>query len=103
MATRIYAGTDVEVTTDGYLNDASLWTIAIAEEIACEEGIILTREHFTFLDLLREWHYGREIITIRKINKSGVGNLKTFYTLFPGAALRKAARIAGIPKPENCV
>jgi TusE/DsrC/DsvC family sulfur relay protein len=103
MPVRIYAGTEVEVTADGYLTDPSLWTNTVAEEIALEEGLILTGEHFRFLGLLRDWHSMGENISIRKINKSGIGNLRTFYNLFPGAALRKASRIAGIPKPENCV
>jgi tRNA 2-thiouridine synthesizing protein E len=30
-------------------------------------------------------------------------DVKTFYQLFPGAPLKKAAKIAGIPKPASCV
>ncbi|MCK4919792.1 MAG: TusE/DsrC/DsvC family sulfur relay protein [Bacteroidales bacterium] len=29
--------------------------------------------------------------------------MKEFYTLFPGGPLKKATRIAGIPKPSSCV
>jgi tRNA 2-thiouridine synthesizing protein E len=103
MTNRVYGGINVAITREGYLEDFSIWTKAIAEEIAAEEGIVLTGEHFLFLDFLRQCQSDGEKISIRSIHKSGILNLKTFYTLFPGAALRKAARIAGIPKPENCV
>ncbi|MFK7844139.1 MAG: TusE/DsrC/DsvC family sulfur relay protein [Rhodothermales bacterium] len=29
--------------------------------------------------------------------------IKEFYGLFPGGPLKKASRIAGIPKPASCV
>jgi dissimilatory sulfite reductase related protein len=103
MENRVYGGITVEVTPEGYLEDFSVWTEVIAEEIAKEEGIVLTSDHFYILKFLRKCQSDGEKISIRRIHKSGLVNLKTFYTLFPGAALRKAARIAGIPKPENCV
>jgi dissimilatory sulfite reductase related protein len=103
MATRNYAGTEVEVTPDGHLKDASVWSDVIASGIAGEEGIILTAEHFQVLLWLRKCHAEGDRISIRSINKSGVVELRRFYTLFPGAALRKSSRIAGIPKPENCI
>ena len=38
MATKTYAGVNVDVTDDGYLNDPSQWNKDIAAEIAKEEG-----------------------------------------------------------------
>ena len=46
MATKSYAGVNVEVTEDGYLTDPSQWNKDIAAEIAKEEGIELTDKHF---------------------------------------------------------
>jgi len=42
-------------------------------------------------------------LTIRKVGKSGVTDIKEFYALFPGGPLKKASRIAGIPKPVCCI
>jgi NADH dehydrogenase FAD-containing subunit len=39
----------------------------------------------------------------RKINKSGVISTKELYEIFPGGPAKKAARIAGLPKPVGCV
>jgi len=41
--------------------------------------------------------------SIRKLNKSGVISTKELYDLFPGGPAKKAAKIAGMKKPEGCV
>jgi tRNA 2-thiouridine synthesizing protein E len=42
-------------------------------------------------------------LTIRKIGKSGVVDIKEFYALFPVGPLKTATKIAGIPKPAGCI
>jgi tRNA 2-thiouridine synthesizing protein E len=93
----------LELDVDGYLTDASRWTPEWAHEIAQEEGIGLTDRHFAVLNFLRARNAEGEKITIRRVGKSGVVTIKEFYDLFPGGPLRKASRIAGIPKPVSCV
>jgi len=72
-------------------------------EIAKEEGIVLTEKHFQILNYLRDRFAKGEALSIRGINKSGIVDVKYFYQMFPGAPLKKATKIAGIPKPESCV
>jgi len=103
MAQKTYAGVTVDVTDEGYFNDMNQWNKDIANEIAKEEGIELTDTHFKVLDFLRQRQSNGDLLTIRSINKSGVVDVKTFYQLFPGAPLKKATKIAGIPKPASCV
>lgn len=103
MATKNYAGTTVNVNEEGYFTDPSQWSKEIAIEIAKEEGIELTDQHFAVLEMLRQKNDAGEALSIRGINKSGVVDVKTFYQLFPGAPLKKATKIAGIPKPASCV
>jgi len=103
MATKNYAGTTVDVNEEGYFTDPSQWNKEIASEIAKEEGIELTDKHFKVLEMLRQKNDAGEALSIRGINKSGVVDVKTFYQLFPGAPLKKATKIAGIPKPASCV
>ncbi len=103
MTTKNYAGTTVNVNEEGYFTDPSQWTREIAKEIASEEGIELTYQHFEVLEMLRQKNDAGEALSIRGINKSGVVDVKTFYQLFPGAPLKKATKIAGIPKPASCV
>ena len=103
MAQKIYAGVTVDVNEEGYFTNPSQWTNQIAVEIAKEEGITLTDQHFAIMEFLRNRHLGGEALSIRSINHSGVIDVKTFYQLFPGAPLKKATKIAGIPKPASCI
>jgi len=103
MATKTYAGINVDVTEDGYLTDPSQWNKEIAAEIAKEEGIELTDKHFEVFDFLREQHAKGANLTIRMVGKSGIVDIKGLYQLFPGGPLKKSSRIAGIPKPTSCV
>ena len=103
MAQKTYAGVTVDVTDEGYMTNPSQWTKEIAIEIAEEEKIVLTDQHFAIMEFLRNRFNSGDILSIRSINHSGVIDVKTFYQLFPGAPLKKATKIAGIPKPASCV
>jgi dissimilatory sulfite reductase related protein len=103
MPQKTYAGVTVDVNEEGYFTNPSQWTKEIAFEIAKEEGIVLTDQHFAIMDFLRNRYLGGEALSIRSINHSGVIDVKTFYQLFPGAPLKKATKIAGVPKPASCV
>ena len=103
MATKNYAGVNVDVNEEGYFTNPSQWTKEIGAAIAKEEGLELTDKHYEVLEYLRNKHQSGEALSIRGINKSGVVDVKTFYQLFPGAPLKKSTKIAGIPKPASCV
>jgi len=103
MADKTYAGVTVAVNEEGYMTDSKQWTKEMAIEIGKEENIALTDKHFEILNFLREKAGKGETLTIRAIGKSGIVDTKGFYELFPGAPLKKAMRIAGLPKPTSCV
>ncbi len=103
MATKTYAGINIEVNDEGYMLDSTQWSKEVAKEIAKDEGVELTEKHFEVLDYIRNKVANGETLTIRGINKSGVVDAKTFYQLFPGAPLKKATKIAGVSKPESCI
>ena len=103
MTQKTFAGVTVDVNEEGYFTNPSQWTKDIAVEIAREEGIVLTDRHYAIIEFLRTRHSSGDALSIRSINHSGVLDVKTFYQLFPGAPLKKATKIAGIPKPASCV
>ena len=103
MAEKEFAGQTVEVNDEGYLVDPTTWTKEIAMDIAKEEEIELTDKHFELIEFIRERQAAGDVLSIRKIGKSGIVDIKQFYTLFPGGPLKKSSRIAGIPKPSSCV
>lgn len=103
MSQKMYAGVTVDVNEEGYFTNPSQWTKDIAVEIAKELNITLTDQHFAIIEYLRNRHNSGEALSIRSINHSGIIDVKTFYQLFPGAPLKKATKIAGIPKPAGCI
>jgi tRNA 2-thiouridine synthesizing protein E len=103
MEKKEFAGVMIDVNEEGYMTNPDQWTEEIAKAIALEEGIELNEQHFAVLDFIRKRVNAGDSLTIRSINKSGVVDTKTFYQLFPGAPLKKATKIAGVPKPTSCI
>ena len=103
MSEKTIAGVALEVNDEGYLTDAGQWTKEVAEEIAKELKIELTDKHYQVINFLREKYQEGTPLTIRKVGKSGIVDIKEFYTLFPGGPLKVSSKIAGIPKPTSCV
>lgn len=103
MAQKTYAGVACDVNEEGYFTNASQWNPEIAAEIAKEENLELTPTHLEVLNFIRDRYTKGENLTIRSVGNSGIVDIKGFYTLFPGAPMKKAARIAGVPKPASCI
>jgi len=103
MATKTYAGKTIEVNDEGYMVDPAQWNKEIAVEIAKEDGIELTDKHFEVLEFLRAANAKGETLTIRRVGKSGIVDIKGLYQLFPGGPLKLSSKFAGIPKPASCV
>ena len=105
MANKEIAGVTVDVNEEGYLTDASQWTKAIASSIAKEEGIDELKDgHWQVIDFLRKDAEDKgSTPTIRRLKKVGGIETKVLYDLFPGGPLKKATKIAGLPKPASCV
>ncbi len=103
MAEKTIAGKTVQVNEEGYLLNMDDWSKEIAIEIAKEDGIDLTDKHFEVIEFLRKTQSAGEGLTIRKVGKSGVTDIKGLYQLFPGGPLKYSSKYAGIPKPSSCV
>jgi tRNA 2-thiouridine synthesizing protein E len=98
-----YGGHAVEVNPEGYLTKLEQWNREVAQAIANEEQIELSDEHWPVLEFLQNQYKNDVPLSIRKVGKSGIIDIKGFYALFPGGPLKKASRIAGIPKPASCI
>lgn len=103
MEAKTIAGIDLKVSADGYLEDMTQWNEDIAREIANELNIELTDKHFEVVKYLREKTKAGEALTIRKVGKSGIVDIKGLYQLFPKGPLKFSSKIAGIPKPTSCI
>lgn len=103
MAEKTFAGVNVGVDDEGYMTDASQWTKEVGAAIADSEGVALTDKHFEIIEWVRNKVDNGETLTIRGIGKSGIVDVKEFYKMFPGAPLKKATKISGVPKPSSCI
>ncbi len=105
MATATYAGTTVEVDDQGFFEEPSQWTEAMAPEIARGEGIDeLTELHWQVIKFMRaEYEEKGTGPTVRVLGKTSGVSIKQLYELFPKGPAKVAAKIAGIPKPRGCI
>ncbi len=93
----------VQVNEEGYMTNFAEWNKEIGEEIAKENNIVLSPKHWEVINYIQSEFKNEVPLTIRKIGKSGVVDIKEFYALFPVGPLKTATKIAGIPKPASCI
>lgn len=95
----------------GFLASYSMWTEETALEFAILENIALTLDHWEILHLLREYYEtfdaspaNRALVNYVKRSLGPTkGNSLYLMGLFPGSPARVGSRIAGLPKPKNCL
>ena len=100
---KIIAGKTIMVNEEGFLVNFSEWDCNICQELARENDISLTDRHWSLIDYIQGEFKNQSPLSIRKIGKSGVVDIKELYQLFPNAPLKTATKIAGVPKPASCI
>lgn len=105
MATKSIAGKVVELDEDGHLKNRADWTEAVALELAKEEGVPeLTERHWAVINFMKkEFDAKGDAPSIRKLTRESGVDTKELYALFPRGPAKKAAKIAGLPKPKGCI
>jgi tRNA 2-thiouridine synthesizing protein E len=97
--------------TEGFLRELSDWNLDVALQIATTENLELTPAHWEVLDLLRAYYVQydsspamRALVKYCAINL-GPDKGKSIYlmSLFPGSPAKIGSKIAGLPKPDNCL
>lgn len=95
----------------GFLINLEDWSEEVAVTIAREEGIELNDDHWEVLWLLREFYAEFDLSPANRILVKVVkeelgekkGNSIYLLQLFPGSPAKIASKIAGLPKPLNCL
>lgn len=100
---KVIAGKPIAVNEEGYLTNFSQWDKEVGQELAKEAHIDMTPRHWDVINYLQGEYKKETPLSIRKIGKSGVVDIKEFYQLFPQGPLKTATKIAGIPKPASCL
>ncbi|ANF27476.1 TusE/DsrC/DsvC family sulfur relay protein [Stutzerimonas stutzeri] len=104
-------GISVAVDQEGFLVDLNDWSEPVAAELANAEGITLQAEHWEILRVLREFYQEFQLspatrplikYTALKLGPEK-GNSMHLNRLFKGTPAKLAAKLAGLPKPSNCI
>ena len=105
METVELVGKKFELDTDGHLKNANDWNEEVAKEFAKLEGIDeLTDRHWIVINFMRKVYQEKgDAPSIRQLNKESGVQTKELYSLFPKGPAKKAAKIAGLPKPKGCI
>jgi tRNA 2-thiouridine synthesizing protein E len=85
------------------------WSIEAATQVASEEGIELTDDHWFVVHGLQEYfakndfHKARELTDALDELYHAKGGLKSLYRLFPKGPVAQGCRLAGITPPSGSV
>lgn len=96
---------------EGHLLHLEDWSPDVAQRLASESGITLTSAHWEIIQTLRDFYQRYEMApAMRPLSKAikaqyGPEKARSIYLmqLFGESPARIAARIAGLPKPDNCL
>ncbi len=96
---------------EGFLRKLEDWNPDVAQQIATGEGIQLGDAHWEIIELLRNYHREfdaspamRPLVKYCAL-KLGPDKGKSIYlmSLFPGSPAKIGSKVAGLPKPDNCL
>ena len=96
---------------EGYLRELTDWNEGVAVLLAQQENINLSPAHWEIIKLLRSFYRRHQVspATRALINlvkrELGPDKGKSVYLmkLFRGSPAKTANKIAGLPKPDNCI
>lgn len=96
---------------EGFLRNLDDWSPDAARQIALDEHIQLSDAHWEVINLLREYYDAFDaspaMRPLVKFCKQKLGSEKgtSLYLLklFPGSPAKIASKVAGLPKPDNCL
>lgn len=102
---------EIPLDSEEYLVNMEDWSETVANALAEEDGITLTDAHWELIWVLRRFYARFEMAPAMrawiKAIKQELGEEKgrSIYllSLFPESPAKRAARIAGLPKPTNCL
>ena len=96
---------------EGFLLDLNEWNRDVAHRLAATEGLVLADSHWQIIDLLRDFFERTEtspamrplVKLVKEQLGEGCGSSVYLMGLFGGSPAKTAAKIAGLPRPTNCL
>lgn len=113
MHTLQTGGRSIALDRDGYLKQLADWDAEVAAALAAELGITLEDEHWAVITVLRDFYAEHRISPATRVLVKAVarklgaekGNSAYLMRLFPAtqSPALVIAKIAGLPRPTNCL
>ena len=102
---------DIQFDQDGHLHNHLDWTPEVAQLMADRDGLLLTEQHLLVLASVRAFYTRFEyapatrplIKFLMKELGDHISNAQLMQDFQTGLVARTLARLAGIPKPANCL
>lgn len=103
---------DKELDKDGHLCDHTLWTPLLAQQLADTIAVQLTAEHIEILQQVRaffdKFNHSPATRPLIKwlqqvLPERNISNQKLQQLFNTGLVARHVNRLAGLPKPPNCL
>ena len=96
---------------DGYLVSLADWNETVAGQLAGAEEVVLGESHWELIHLVRGFYARFEVSPamrplvkqVREQLGEDKGNSIYLMSLFPGSPAKLLAKIAGLPRPTNCL
>lgn len=104
-------GRSIPLDKDGFLKHLGDWNPAVAEALAESEAITLHDGHWQLIQLVQDFYrdFGLSpaMRPLIKYARQKLGDDKGssiyFLHLFPGSPAKLLSKIAGLPRPDNCL
>ena len=101
----------IEVDKEGFLKNLADWSPEAALQLAQQEGIELSDAHWEIIYLVRDFYQTFQLspsmraLTKRTEQILGKEKGRSIYLLqlFPESPAKLVSKIAGLPKPANCL
>ncbi|WP_346836475.1 TusE/DsrC/DsvC family sulfur relay protein [Microbulbifer sp. SAOS-129_SWC] len=111
MSNLVIEGREIPLDKEGFLRNLDDWSPAVAEQLAHAEGIELSEAHWQVVRLLQDFYREFELSpAMRPLVKYvgqhlGADKGRSIYLmqLFPPSPAKIGSKIAGLPKPTNCL
>lgn len=104
-------GRTIALDQDGFLVNLSDWNEQVASALATRENVSLSAEHMAVIQATRRFHAQYQLSpAMRPLVKfigqelgADKGSSLYLLKLFPGSPAKVISKLAGLPKPDNCL
>ncbi|WGL16991.1 TusE/DsrC/DsvC family sulfur relay protein [Microbulbifer bruguierae] len=111
MKNLLIEGKEIPLDKEGFLRHLEDWSPQVAEALAAQENIALTEDHWDVIRLLQDFYREFELSpAMRPLVKyvgqhlgAEKGRSIFLMQLFPPSPAKIGSKIAGLPKPTNCL